>query len=169
MDDFIMITLTDIHMQRLHAEAARLSEDADRRLATAEDSDDPDDWDAWKEADGIATGFKLALQEVAREAANPEPTLPGPAVSYDDWRDAYRPVRNTIRTDAPFDGLMFETFGPELDAVRAADPACVWTLVSSDDDDGLYLLSGCHFVNRMGYLVTERPWAGDGQLEIRLD
>ena len=38
-----MITLTDIHIQRLHAEAARLSEDADRRLATAEDSDDPDD------------------------------------------------------------------------------------------------------------------------------
>lgn len=164
-----MITLTDIHMQRLHAEAARLSEDADRRLATAEDSDDPDDWDAWKEADGIATGFQLALQAVAHEAANPEPTPPAPAVSFDEWRDAYRPVRNTIRTDAPFDGLMFETFGPELDAVAAAHPACVWTLVSSDDDDGLYLLTGFHFVNRMGYLVTERPWAGEGQLEIRLD
>lgn len=164
-----MTTLTDIHLQRLHAEAARLAEDADRRLAAAEDSDDPDDWDAWKEADGIATGFKLALQEVAREAASPEPTPPAPTVSFDEWRDAHRPVLNNIRKDAPFDGLMFETFGPELDAVRAANPACVWTLVSSDDDDGLYLLSGCHFVNRMGYLVTERPWAGDGQLEIRLD
>ncbi|ALV27389.1 hypothetical protein [Pannonibacter phragmitetus] len=164
-----MITLTDIHIQRLHAEAARLSEDAERRLATAEDTDDSDDWDARKEADGIATGFNLALQEVAREAANPEPTPPAPALSYDDWLAAYRPVRNTIRKYAPFDGLMFETFGPELDAVSAADPACIWTLVSSDDDDGLYLLSGCHFVNRMGYLVTERPWAGDGQLEIRLD
>jgi len=164
-----MITLTDIHLQRLHAEAARLSEDADRRLATAEDTDDPDDWDAWKEADGIAAGFKLALQEVACEAANPEPTPPAPAVSYDDWLDAYRPIRNTIRTDAPFDGLMFETFGPELDAVKAIDPACVWTLVSGDDDDGLYLLSGFYLVDRLGYLITERPLCGDGQLEIRLD
>lgn len=163
-----MITLTDIHMQRLHAEAARLAEDADRRLAAAEDGDDPDDWDAWKEADGIAAGFKLALQEVAREAANPEPTPPMPALSYDEWRDAYRLVRNTIRTNAPFDGCMFETFGPELDAVAAADPACVWTIVDGEDDR-LWLLSGCHFVNRMGYLVTERPWAGEVQLEIRLD
>ncbi len=163
-----MITLTDIHMQRLHAEAARLSEDADRRLATAEDTDDSEDWDAWKEADGIAAGFKLALQEVAREAANPEPTPPMPALSYDDWRDAYRPVRNTTRKDAPFDGLMFETFGPELDAVRAADPACVWTIVDGEDDS-LWLLSGCHFVNRLGYFVTERPWNGIDQLEIRLD
>ncbi|MFN3686473.1 hypothetical protein [Salinarimonas sp.] len=64
---------------------------------------------------------------------------------------------------------MFEIFGPELDAVRAADPACVWTLVSSDDDDGLYVLSGFHFVDQMGYLVTERPWQGDGQLDIRVD
>jgi len=164
-----MITLTDIHMQRLQAEAARLSEDADRRLATAEDTDDSDDWDAWKEADGIAAGFKLALQELAREAANPEPPPPAIAVSYDDWREAHRPVLNTLRKDAPFDGCMFETFGHELDAVRAADPACVWTLVSSDDDDGLYLLSGFHFVNRLGYLIIERPWAGEDQLDIRLD
>ncbi len=109
MDDFIMITLTDTHLQHLHAAAARLAEDADRRLATAEASDDPDDWDAWKEADGIATGFKLALQEIAREAADPEPTPPAPALCYDDWRNAYRPVPNTLRADAPFDGLMFET------------------------------------------------------------
>lgn len=74
-----------------------------------------------------------------------------------------------MRTDAPFDGCVFETFGPELDAVRAADPACVWTLVSSDDDDGLYLLTGCHFVNRLGYLITERPWQGDGQFDIHVD
>lgn len=56
-----MITLTDIHIQRLHAEAARLSAEADRLLANAEDTDDPNDWDAWKEADGVAAGFKLAL------------------------------------------------------------------------------------------------------------
>ena len=163
-----MITLTDIHIQRLHAEAARLSEEADRRLATAEDTDDSDDWDAWKEADGIATGYKLALQDVVREAADPEPAPPMLAVTYDDWLAAYRPVRNSIREDVPFDGCMFETIGPELDAITAADPACVWTIVEGEDES-LWLLSGCHFVNRLGYFITERPWSGIDQLEIRLD
>lgn len=64
---------------------------------------------------------------------------------------------------------MFETFGPELGAVRAADPACVWTLVDGDDDDSFYVLSGWHLVNRLGYFITERPWVGEGQLDIRLD
>jgi hypothetical protein len=168
MDDFIMITLTDTHLHRLHAEAARLAEDADRRLAAAEDSDDPDDWDAWKEADGIATGFKLALQDLAREAADPEPTPPAPALTYDDWRDAYRPIPNALRSAAPFDGLMFETFGPERDAVAASDPACVWTIVDGEDES-LWVLSGCHFVNRLGYFITERPWAGAKPVEIALD
>ncbi|MFN6951352.1 MAG: hypothetical protein ACK4NE_01990 [Albidovulum sp.] len=89
-------------------------------------------------------------------------------LTFDDWRDAYRPIRNTLRPAAPFDGLMFETFGPELDAVAAADPACVWTIVDGEDES-LWLLSGCHFVNRLGYLITERPWSGIDQLEIRLD
>lgn len=111
-----MITLTDIHMQRLHAEATRLSEEADRRLAVAEDTDDSDDWDAWKEADGIAAGYKLALQDVVREA----------------------------------------------------DPACIWTLVDSSDDD-LYFLSGWHLVNRLGYFITGRPWVGDDPVEILVD
>ncbi|KYO54157.1 hypothetical protein PJ900_12310 [Tistrella mobilis] len=168
MDDFIMITLTDIHMQRLHAEAARLSEEADRRLATAEDTDDSDDWDTWKEADGIASGYKLALQDVVREAADPGPASPTPAVTYDDWLAAYRPVRNSIRGEAPFDGCMFETFGPEWEAVRAADPACIWTLVDGDDDD-MYVLSGCHLVDCLGYFITERPWAGDDPVEILVD
>ena len=163
-----MITLTDIHIQRLHAEAARLSEEADRRLGTAEDTDDPDDWDAWKEADGIATGYKLALPDVVREAADSEPTPPTPALTYDDWRDQYRPIANTVTDWAPFDGAMFKTYGPELDAVRAADPACIWTLVDGSDDD-LYVLSGCHLVDRLGYFITERPWAGDDPVEILVD
>src|SRR5690606_11701593 len=154
---------------RLHAEAARLSLDADRLLADAEDSDDPYDWDAWKEADGIAAGFKLALQEVAREAADPEPTPHEPSLTHTAWCADYRPRINPFRdrADAPLGGTMFEAFGPELDAVRAADQACVWTLVQ--DGTGLYILSGIHVANRLGYFVTERPWSGDGPAEIRVD
>ncbi|KZD12450.1 hypothetical protein [Oceanibaculum pacificum] len=162
-----MITLTNIHMQRLHAEAARLAEDAEHRLASAEKSDDPDDWDAWKEADGLAAGFRLALQEVVRQAAIPE--LPMSALSYDDWHAQYRPIDNAVDLIAPFEGTLFGTFGPELDAVRAADPLCVWTLVEWGDADNMYVLSGCHLVNRVGYFITDRPRVGDEPVGIFVD
>jgi hypothetical protein len=89
-------------------------------------------------------------------------------LTFDDWRDAFRPIRNALRPAAPFDGLMFETFGPELDAVVAADPTCVWTIVDGEDES-LWLRSGCHFVNRLGYFITERPWQGAEPVEIALD
>ncbi|PKR48447.1 hypothetical protein [Thalassospira marina] len=90
-----------------------------------------------------------------------------PLLTYAAWCAEYRPVPNTTIDNAPFDGALFETFGPELEAVHAAGPACVWTLVGCGD--GLYVLSGLHLVNRLGYFITERPWAGDVPVEIRID
>ena len=58
------IILTDDQLTKLHAETARLTEEAERLLAAAEATDDPDDWDAWKEADGIAAGHALAIQSM---------------------------------------------------------------------------------------------------------
>ena len=90
---------------------------------------------------------------------------PLPPSDFDDWADIYCPVKNTLRPDAPCDGLMFETFGAELDAVQAAHPGCVWTLVSGDYDT-LHILSGFHSVNRLGYFITEFYWPGDDVAEI---
>ena len=58
------IILTDDQLTKLHAETARLTIEAERLLEAAETSDDPDDWDAWKEADGIAAGHTLAIQSM---------------------------------------------------------------------------------------------------------
>ncbi|MGE0652655.1 MAG: hypothetical protein AB7P12_13035 [Alphaproteobacteria bacterium] len=93
---------------------------------------------------------------------------PLPPQGYDDWLATYHPVRNPYRADAPSDGLMFETFGPECEAVRAANPACVWTLVAGDDD-ALVILSGIHFVDRLGYFITEFLWPREDVVEIPLD
>lgn len=86
---------------------------------------------------------------------------------FEDWQNTYRPIRNPHRDsdDAPFGGLLFETFGVELDAVQAANPKCVWTLVSGDDDT-LHILSGFHTVNRLGYFITKFYWPGDDVAEI---
>ncbi|MCA6254554.1 MAG: hypothetical protein IM665_05780, partial [Phenylobacterium sp.] len=75
------------------AEAARLSEEAERCLTTAEESDDPEDWDAWKEADGVSTGFKLALDAIAQEAESPDPTPSVPAHTCEDWLDNLADLR----------------------------------------------------------------------------
>ncbi len=36
-------------------------------------------------------------------------------------------------------------------------------------DDELYVLSGWHLVDRLGYFITERPWAGDDPVETPVD
>ncbi len=76
--------------------------------------------------------------------------------TYEEWDAKYKPIQNQVEAHAPFDGRMFETFGAELQAVRdVADPAKVWTLIESDGC--LYLSAGFHFVNRLGYFITENP------------
>lgn len=156
--------LNDGRFVFLKKEADRLADHADATLDAAKASDDPEDWDAWKEANGIATGYAMALRALSKEPT--EPTLP--ALSYDGWCEVYRPMANTINEHSAFDGNMFETFGPELAAVQVADPSCVWTIVTTDDD-GLCVVSGFHIVNRLGYLVTGRPWTGAEPLEIVID
>lgn len=64
-------------------------------------------------------------------------------------------------------GCLFETFGEELEFVRAQDPRAVWTLIDGDHD-GQYLVSGPHFVNRIGYLVSTvlLPEGVEAQVEL---
>lgn len=75
---------------------------------------------------------------------------------YDEWEVQFRPIKNSLRDDAPYDGRMFETFGEEEDYVKRQDPRLIWTVL---DCDGLLWLSpGWHFVNRFGYFVTQKPF-----------
>jgi hypothetical protein len=77
-------------------------------------------------------------------------------------------VDNHIDTNAAFDGKMFETYGNEVAFVQEmAKQNRVITIVESDegcdvDEEGftipnMYYVSGMHFVNRIGYLITEEP------------
>lgn len=51
----------------------------------------------------------------------------------------------------------------EFDEARIHPVNHVWTVVESGDDtDGnWYAIPGVHYVNRLGYIVTERPWMDD--------
>lgn len=76
-------------------------------------------------------------------------------ITWDELWDKYKPIKNHLDDNASLNGDMFETFGEELDHVRLQKTGHIWTYVDSDDDETFVITSGYHFVNRIGYLITE--------------
>jgi hypothetical protein len=54
--------------------------------------------------------------------------------------------------------FLLETYGADLDVVRAAKPKCVWTLVEGESG-ATYLMAGIHKINRLNFVISEKPWA----------
>ena len=88
-------------------------------------------------------------------------------MDFDEWVDTYKPINNHIDTNASFDGLMFETYGDEVEFVKSANPDCIWTY-GDGDDGGSYVWNGWHFVNRIGYFITEVPCPADTTIQIQV-
>ena len=80
-------------------------------------------------------------------------------MTYDYWVDNFKPIKNTV-SKYPDDSLIhFETYGDEVDFVKAQyeiNPKTIWTEV--DGDEGTYIVAGYHFVNRINYYITENAW-----------
>jgi hypothetical protein len=72
----------------------------------------------------------------------------------DTWIDTYLP------TFTPEGDLrMYETYGEDLEhvvSVHEKKPLHVWTLVEGDSGK-LWVAEGFHRVNRMNYLITQKP------------
>ena len=73
--------------------------------------------------------------------------------------DLLNPIQNHLDNNASLDGCMFETFGAELDFVRSQPDSHIWTY--AEEGNILFLSSGYHLVNRLGYLVTKHPYDGE--------
>ena len=85
------------------------------------------------------------------------------------YRD-YRPQINHIeRANQPesvddedvcsYAGSMYETYGEELEYVHGMaqeNIKKVWTVV--DTEGALVIVAGFSYVNRMGYIITEKEW-----------
>lgn len=65
-------------------------------------------------------------------------------------------------------GCLFETYGKELEFVCRQNPRTVWTLVDGDSGH-LFLVSGMHYVNRIGYLVSTIPVPEGHEIEVPLE
>lgn len=87
------------------------------------------------------------------------------------------PLTTADEDIASFGGCMYETFGLELAYVQAMDvQKRVITIIEGEDtepdEDGethstLYYSSGYHFVNRIGYLILDKPYTEN--FEVKLD
>lgn len=73
--------------------------------------------------------------------------------SENEWIERFgEPMGN-----GPEGSTLFETYGSDLEAVDAADPLTVWTVVEGFETDNHYLLPGFHRVNRIGFVLAQKP------------
>lgn len=113
-------------------------------------------------------------------------------ISEDEFHEKYKPIKNHLDNNATWDGCLFETFGEELQHCfnLSQKENRVWTIVECDevneeditddveydpqdeDDDDyqppcLYIISGFHYVNRQGFLITEVPY--EQEIEVKIE
>jgi hypothetical protein len=79
--------------------------------------------------------------------------------TYDAWVRDFQPMPNHLRNQDHGLELPYETYGEEVEYVKLQDEKHIWTEV--DGDSGTYILSGWHFVNRIQYYITNKPWTDD--------
>ena len=90
----------------------------------------------------------------------------------EEFVEAYQPILNHLDSGASFDwgeghGSLFETYGEDLSFVMSQAPETIWTLLSVDDS--LTIVSGYHFVNRLGYFISKKPVERGITVQVPLD
>ncbi len=101
----------------------------------------------------------------------------------DEFDNLFTPVKNHIDDNASFSGCMFETYGEEIDYVfKLADSNLVVTIIEGEDEENedgevdedgdiimrpkTYYCSGFHYVNRIGFLILDKPYEFDFEVEL---
>ena len=83
--------------------------------------------------------------------------------------------------DCSFDGCFFETYGQEVDYInniQRMQQNCkteaelksrkqIWTVIEAEGK--MFYVSGYHYVNRFGYILTEELVPDDIEYDVKLD
>ncbi len=85
-------------------------------------------------------------------------------ISWSKFEEQYKPIQNHIDTNAALDGCMFESYGDEILHILKADPDTVWTYLETDNNP--ILTNGFHYVNRIGYVLTENSYPENSIIEV---
>lgn len=86
-------------------------------------------------------------------------------MTYEEFVTNYKPIKNNFTEGSAFNETMFETYGDEYEFVKNLINERlgqrIWTYVCEGDSE--VILAGFHFVNRVGYFVTEEWWETDDE------
>ncbi len=77
-------------------------------------------------------------------------------MTFEEADEQFKFMVNNYDENASFEGLMFETYGDEVEYVKSKPHDRIW-MYGQGDDGGLYIWSGWGFVNRIGYFISEKP------------
>ncbi len=86
-------------------------------------------------------------------------------MTFEEADEQFRFMVNNYDDNASFDGLMFETYGDEVEYVKTKPENRIW-MYGQGDDGGLYIWSGWGFVNRIGYFISEQPVPDNTTIQI---
>lgn len=81
-------------------------------------------------------------------------------ITYEQFEQQYKPIKNPFVQDSSYNGCMFETYGVELAYVREQDVKKIWTIVDCDNEE-IWIVPGYSIVNRLGYILCEIPWESE--------
>ena len=80
-------------------------------------------------------------------------------LTWEEWVEEYKPY-----TDEEGNPRMFDLFGSDKDSVDAHPDSLIWTYL--EGDTGVLITEGYHYVNRLGYYLTEKPSLPNTSYEI---
>lgn len=80
-------------------------------------------------------------------------------INEEEFENKYRPIKNPHNKNSGWNGCLFETYGVEYNFVKNQSASHIWTLLSNGT-----LVSGHHFADRVGYVVTLNPWINETEV-----
>jgi len=106
--------------------------------------------------DSVLVDLHEYLQHYAIEDITMSDTI---EMDYELWLEQFRPQLNHIDANASIgEGLLYEIVDSELDYVQLVHqkyPDRVWTVIEDHDTNDWFICPGFHYVNRIGYIITE--------------
>jgi hypothetical protein len=86
-------------------------------------------------------------------------------LTWKEFEEQFKPIKNHFRNDPA--EIMFETYGEEEKFVLSkVEEGKVWTY--GDGDFCTYVSGGYHYINRIGYYITEVPMDRDTEYQITI-
>jgi hypothetical protein len=85
-------------------------------------------------------------------------------LTVDDFDEKYSQDKSIRSKNFPDQYGQLETYGNDLKVLKRIfkkTPKRIWTFV--DSDNGVEIIAGFHFVNRIYYIVTNENWADENE------